>query len=508
MTRMLTWWSAPVWVALMIGLCLAPSYSGSLAFAQDDAATVASAPDVTAPAEADAPAEEESAPDTPEAVRSDADALWTCLAAFLVFFMQAGFALVECGFTRAKNACNIIMKNLMDFSLGGIIYWAVGFGLMFGAVQAGVIGSSFFFFDANAPGTAFADGAAATETAGKFGWAFILFQTVFAATAATIVSGAMAERTKFTSYLIYTVVITAFVYPVFGCWAWNSLVPSTGAGWLSDMGFLDFAGSTVVHSIGGWAALAGAIVLGPRIGKYAKDGKINPIPGHNIPMGALGVFILWFGWFGFNPGSTTAIGGSYDLAEIAFVTNLAACAGAVGAMVMSWILFKKPDPSLTLNGALAGLVTITAGCDCIDAPFAVLAGLIGGVLVVLSILMFDKIRVDDPVGAVSVHGVCGAWGTLAVGLFHRDMGLVLSGDIGQTITQLIGIGSAFGWSFGLSMILFLAIKFTVGLRVGREEEIEGLDIIEHGMYAYPPSMVVDESMTGSTAGHKSALVGA
>jgi len=304
-----------------------------------------------APAPADPPAKEKE-PTTDEklaALATNADILWTCLAAFLVFFMQAGFAMVESGFTRAKSACNIMMKNLMDFSIGSLTFWMIGFGLMFGATQ-GYFGTSFFFFDADAPGTSFDAGAGPEATAGAFGWAFLIFQTVFAATAATIVSGAMAERTKFIGYLVYTVGITVIVYPIFGSWAWNGLVGSTGSGWLEGMGFLDFAGSTVVHSVGGWAALAGAIVIGARIGKY-KDGKPQPIPGHNIPMGALGVFILWLGWFGFNPGSTTAIGGG-DLAMIAVTTNLAAAAGAIGAMVTSWILFKKPDTSFALNGAL------------------------------------------------------------------------------------------------------------------------------------------------------------
>lgn len=407
----------------------------------------------------------------------DADTLWTCLAAFLVFFMQAGFALVECGFTRAKNACNIIMKNLMDFSLGSLIFWLFGFGLMFG-VTNGFFGTTNFMYDAYAAG-------GTDASADNFNWAFLIFQTVFCATAATIVSGAMAERTKFASYLVYTVAITLIVYPIFGSWAWGSLFD--GGGWLEGLGFHDFAGSTVVHSIGGWAALAGAIVLGPRIGKYSKKG-VTPIPGHNIPMAALGVFILWLGWFGFNPGSTTMVGGG-SFAYIAVTTNLAAAAGAVGGMLCSWILFKKPDPSFAMNGTLAGLVAITAGCDVISPLFSAITGLIAGFLVVFSCVFIDKIRIDDPVGAVSVHGVCGAWGTLATGLFMIDGGLFTGGGFGQTITQLTGIAAAFGWSFLLSMTIFLTIKYTIGLRVSAEEEIEGLDICEHGIYAYPPAII-------------------
>jgi Amt family ammonium transporter len=416
--------------------------------------------------------------------------------------MQAGFALVECGFTRAKNACNIIMKNLMDFSIGTLAFWLVGFGLMFGASNVvdpaegsgGYYGTNNFVFDAVTEAPALGNSEA-------YGWAFLIFQTVFCATAATIVSGAMAERTKFTSYLVYSVLITLFVYPIFGSWAWGSLW--AGQGWLEGMGFVDFAGSTVVHSIGGWAALAGAIVLGPRIGKYTKEGKPVAIPGHNIPLAALGVFILWLGWFGFNPGSTTAIGGG-SFAIIAVTTNLAAAAGAITAMFMSWALFKKPDPSFALNGALAGLVAITAGCANMSPPMAALTGAVAGVLVVFSVIGIDKLKIDDPVGAVSVHGVCGAWGTLAVGLFADIDALGLFAKDGTSellVTQLIGVVAAFAWSFLMSMAIFLAIKYTLGLRVSAEEEIEGLDVLEHGMHAYPPALIAESVGTpiGSVA---------
>jgi Amt family ammonium transporter len=316
---------------------------------------------------------------------------------------------------------------------------------------------------------------------GDWNFTFLIFQTVFAATAATIVSGAMAERTKFIGYLAYSVVICAFIYPVFGSWAWGSL--GEGSGWLENLGFIDFAGSTVVHSIGGWLALAGAVVLGPRIGKYGPDGKPKAIAGHSIPLAALGVFILWFGWFGFNPGSTTAA--VPEIGRIAVTTNLAAAAAAILAMTTSWILYKKPDVSMALNGALAGLVAITAGCFSVSGVGAIVIGAVAGVLVVGSVRFFDKIlKVDDPVGAVSVHGVCGAWGTFAVGLFALDSGLFYGGGLHQLGVQLLGIVTGFGWAFGLGLIVFLAIKYTIGLRVSREEELRGLDVGEHGMEAY------------------------
>jgi Amt family ammonium transporter len=433
-------------------------------------------------------------PDTVEALRADTDILWTCVAAFLVFFMQAGFALVETGFTRAKNACNIIMKNLMDFGIGTMAFYFVGFGLMFGATKGGWMGMDHFMFDAKTHSTA----------SENWGWAFLIFQTVFCATAATIISGAVAERTKFSAYLVYSIVITAVIYPIFGGWAWGGLWKPDGAtavneAWLAGKGFLDFAGSTVVHSIGGWAALAGAIVVGPRIGKYV-GGRPQAIPGHSLPLAALGVFILWLGWFGFNPGSTTSVKGG-ALAYIAVTTNIAAAAGAIGGMVMSWILFKKPDVSFALNGALAGLVAITAGCDCIPVPQAGLLGLLAGVLVVLSVIFIDRLGIDDPVGAVSVHGVCGAVGTLAVGLFHRDLGLVNGGGAGQLMTQLLGVAVAFVWSFGLSMAMFLALKYTIGMRVSTQEEMEGLDMHEHGMLAYPAGWIAASDLGGKVAGH-------
>ena len=402
-------------------------------------------------------------------VQTHADYVWTLVAAALVFFMQPGFAMVEAGFTRAKNAVNILMKNLLDFCTGSIFFWAIGFGLMFGTTQTGWFGTSCFFLSDFSPG--------------KDPWvlAFWMFQVVFAATAATIVSGAMAERTKFSGYLIYSAVVCAFIYPIFGSWAWGGLYH--GNGWLENLGFIDFAGSTVVHSIGGWTSLAGAIVLGPRIGKYSKDGKVQPIPGHNIPLAALGVFILWFGWFGFNPGSTTAA--NTDTAMIFVNTNLAAAAGAVLAMMTAWIKFKKPDVGMSLNGALAGLVAITSPCATVTPLSSVIIGAVAGVLVVLAVLFFDRIKVDDPVGAISVHGVNGAWGTLAAGIFN------IGGTSPKIIgVQVLGICAAFIWAFGVSFIVFKLIDKTIGLRVSPEEELQGLDVGEHGANAYPDFQIV------------------
>ncbi|MFP4573136.1 MAG: ammonium transporter, partial [Desulfobacterales bacterium] len=404
--------------------------------------------------------------------QTNADYVWTLVAAILVFFMQAGFAMVEAGFTRAKNSINILMKNLMDFSMGSLVFWAVGFGLMFGVSNTGWIGTSGFFLSGYDPG------------GDPWVLMFWIFQAVFAATAATIVSGAMAERTRFIGYMIYTVFITGLIYPVFGSWAWGGLLD--GGGWLESLGFIDFAGSTVVHSVGGWAALAGAIVLGPRMGKYTKDGGIRPILGHNIPLAGLGVFILWMGWFGFNAGSTTAA--STDVALIAVNTALAASAGAVFAMLTSWIKFGKPEVSMSLNGALAGLVGITAGCANVSPASSVIIGAAAGVIVVLSVLFFEKIKVDDPVGAVSVHGVNGAWGTLAAGLFNT--GGTSASIIG---VQLLGIFAAFVWTFGAAFILFKLADKVVGIRVSAEEEREGLDFTEHAGTAYPDFEVLSYS---------------
>ncbi len=412
-----------------------------------------------------------------EELQLNINIVWTCIAAFLVFFMQAGFAMVEAGFTQAKNAVNILMKNLMDFSIGTIAFFLVGFGLMFGATN-GFFGTTDFAIK-----NVLGDGA-------HWNYTFLIFQTVFAGTAATIVSGAMAGRTKFKSYLVYSVFICAFIYPIFGSWAWGSLL--NGNGWLEKIGFCDFAGSSVVHSVGGWLALSGAIMLGPRFGKYGPDRKPKAILGHSIPLAALGVFILWFGWFGFNPGSTTV--GNGEIGRVAVTTNLAAAAGAVMAMIISWLKGKKPDASMSLNGALAGLVAITAPCYTVTPMGALAIGAIAGTLVVLSVLFIDEVlKIDDPVGAVSVHGVCGAFGTLACGLFNAEgvigiaeesTGLFYGGGFGQLGTQAIGVGACFAWAFTLGIIMFTIIKKTIGLRTSVEEELKGLDIGEHGMEAY------------------------
>ena len=405
------------------------------------------------------------------------DTVWTLIAGMLVMFMQAGFAMVETGFTRAKNACNIMMKNLLDFSVGAVIYWAIGFGIMFGAGNMFFGTSGFFLTDT---GSTFA----------SLDWSTVplackyFFQMVFAATAATIVSGAMAERTKFSAYLAFSVVISALIYPVVGHWIW-------GGGWLAEMGMWDFAGSTVVHSTGAWVALMGAILLGPRVGKYNPDGSSNAIPGHNIPLATLGVFILWFGWYGFNPGST--MGAVPEIAHIATTTTIAAAVGVVAAMTTSWILFSKPDISMALNGGLAGLVAITAGCAFVSPGSAAVIGLVAGILVVLAVVTIDKVfHIDDPVGAVSVHGVCGAWGTLAVGLFAQDVfspgttgnGLFFGGGTKLFMSQLAGVVSVMVWCFITGFALFSIIKAVIGLRVSKEEELRGLDIDEHGMEAY------------------------
>ena len=379
--------------------------------------------------------------------------VWLVVAAVLVMFMQAGFALVEAGFTRAKNAGNIIMKNFMDFSVGGITYWAFGFALAYGGSTLGgflAYGDLFFFND--------------NELASSW-----FFQVVFAATAATIVSGAMAGRVKFTSYLIYAPFITGLIYPIVTHWVWN---PN---GWLAELGYFDFAGSGVVHMLGGVCALAGVLVLGPRLGRFGDDEKPRTIPGHSLTLGALGVFILWFGWYGFNAGSTLAAVGT-DIATPAVTTTLAACGGAVGAMLTAWVITGKPDVGYTINGVLAGLVAITAGAASIGFGLAIVTGIIGGVIMVLSVMGIERIKLDDPVGAISVHGTAGLWGVLAVALFSPDAGI---------FDQLIGAGAIITWAFLTSFVVFKAIDIVVGLRVSPEEERMGLDRSEHGGEAYP-----------------------
>jgi Amt family ammonium transporter len=398
------------------------------------------------------------------------DTIWILVAAVLVMFMQPGFALVEAGFTRSKNTANILMKNLMDFSIGSLIFWILGYTLMYGEDIGGFIGKISLFFGSD-------------EINGVPDKASLMFQTVFAATAATIVSGAVAERTKFSAYIVFSIAITAVIYPISGHWVW-------GGGWLSSMStpFHDFAGSTVVHSVGAWVGLAGAVVIGPRIGKYTKDGKARAIPGQNLALGALGVFILWFGWFGFNPGSQLAAAGSENASAISHIfitTNLAAAAGAVTAMVVTWIKYKRPGLSLTLNGALAGLVAITAGCDTVSPGGALIIGLLAGILLVFGVEFIDKkLKVDDPVGAISVHGLNGAMGTIAVGLFSTSNGLFYGGGAAQLVSQLIGVAAVAAWAIGLGFLVFIVLKKTIGVRVSKRIEEEGLDIYEHGESAY------------------------
>jgi Amt family ammonium transporter len=418
------------------------------------------------------------------------DTVWVLVTAFLVMWMQAGFALVETGLTRAKNAVNICMKNLLDFCFGSLIFWAVGFGLMFSTGNA-FMGDSGFFLQEKMVEVKADDGTTSEESNfAPIGWTAVpleskfFFQLVFAATAATIVSGAMAERTKFPSYMVYSVIISAVIYPISGHWIW-------GAGWLADKGFWDFAGSTVVHSVGGWLALVGAFVLGPRIGKFDAAGKPKAIPGHNLVLVTLGVFILWLGWFGFNPGSTMAAD-AVSIAHITCTTNAAAAAGSIAAIFTAKAMFRKWEATMALNGALAGLVGITCPCMWVSIPSAIIIGAVAGVLVVLSVVFIDRVlKIDDPVGAISVHGVCGAWGTLSLGLFAMTdgeaaptRGLLTGGDATQLINQAIGVGAVFLWCLVTGAVCFYGIKAIMGLRVTPEEEAEGLDFGEHGNEAY------------------------
>ena len=396
---------------------------------------------------------------------SSVDVIWTLLGAALVYFMQAGFAMCEAGLTRAKNTGNILMKNMMDFCIGTPAFWLVGFGLMFGGSGAFIgkldplIRGSYQF------------GSLPT-------WCFVIFQTVFCATSATIVSGSMAERTNFKAYCLYSAMISLIVYPISGHWIW-------GGGWLSQLGFHDFAGSTAVHMVGGVTACIGANILGPRIGKYDRDGKPKAIPGHNLTVAALGVFILWFCWFGFNGASTTAMSTDADLTKASLVymnTNLAAAIATCTAMIFTWVRYGKPDVSMTLNGALAGLVAITAGCDQVSPVGAFFIGLFAGILLCVSVDFFDRIaKIDDPVGAISVHGACGAMGTLCVGLFATDGGLFYGGGIHYFLIQLLGVASVMLWVIITMTIIFKVIDKLVGLRVPADIEIEGLDYHEHGL---------------------------
>lgn len=414
------------------------------------------------------------------------DTLWVMVAGFLVFFMNAGFGCVESGFARGKNTVNIISKNFTVFAVSIVAFWFLGWGLMFGDGNA-LFGFKGLFFLSGADASPLADDAY-KGVYGSISWATVpllakfFFQLVFAATAATIVSGAVAERIKYVSFIIFSFILVAFMYPVTGHWIW-------GGGWLGNLGMWDFAGSTVVHSVGGWAALAGAIMLGPRFGKYV-NGKICPIQGHNIPLAFVGAMILWLGWFGFNPGSTMAA--SEDIAHIAVTTAMGASGGIIAATFSSWAILRKPDIGMTLNGCLAGLVAITASCAFVSIGSALLIGLVAGSLVVLSIMYIDRIRIDDPVGAISVHLVCGVFGTLAVGLFAQEglggidaAGLFYGGGLALLGKQLIGVLAVGAFIFPVSLIIWAVLKATIGIRVSIQEEVQGLDIGEHGNISYP-----------------------
>lgn len=395
---------------------------------------------------------------------SGVDTLWVLLGAMLVFWMQPGFALVEAGMTRSKNTANILMKNFCDFMCGSVLFWMIGFSLMFGS-DHGFLGWDGFFFRSNG-------GNDTLPTA-----AFFIFQTMFCATAATIVSGAMAERTKFSNYLIYSILISAFIYPVSGHWGW-------GGGWLSELGFHDFAGSTLVHACGGMLAFAGAIILGPRIGKYDRARRSRAIPGHNLALCALGVFCLWVGWFGFNPCSELSITGESAIhtAHVFVTTNMAAATGGIAALAYTWLVDGKPSLSMVCNGILAGLVGITAGCDCVDVWAAAVIGAVTSVIMCWSVSFIDKkLHVDDPVGAISVHGVGGIVGTILTGVFCNS---ALNGTEATIGVQALGALAVCAWAFGMGLVIFYTLKKTIGLRCDKRIEEEGLDVYEHGETCY------------------------
>lgn len=397
---------------------------------------------------------------------SSLDTVWVLLCTALIFFMQAGFAMLETGFTRAKNAGNIIMKNLMDYCIGSILFWIIGFSLMYGESAGGLIGIPRIFTNGGFSG--------AGELPKRV---FLMFATVFCSTATTIVSGAMAGRTKFKAYLIYSAVMSGLVYPISGHWIWNS------EGWLKSIGFHDFAGGTAVHVVGGTAAFMGALIVGARIGKFDKKGKAKAIPGHNLTIGALGIFILWIGWFGFNGGSLLTAQGdaAAKLGDIFFNTNISAAACAVSTMFITWARYGKPDVTMTLNGALAGLVASTAGCDTVAPVSAFIIGITAGFVLVFGVELITKLKIDDPVGAVSVHGLCGAWGSIMTGVFAKKSGLIYSGKPTDLLIQLIGVAVVMLWTALVMAVVFTVIKKTIGLRVSENTELTGLDKCEHGL---------------------------
>lgn len=421
---------------------------------------------------------------------SIADTLWVFLAAILVFFMNLGFASVEAGFARAKNTVNILSKNFIVFAVSSLGFLLLGWGLMFGGDNP-FVGTEHLFILGNADNSFYDD----TLTSTVPFWGKFFFQLVFCGTAATIVSGAVAERVKYVSFIVFSFVLTLVIYPIVGHWIWSG-------GWLADLGFMDFAGDSAVHSVGGWAALAGAVILGPRIGKYGKDGKPKAIPGHNMSLAVIGLFVLCLGWFGFNPGSTMSFENPSDVMHILMTTNTSAIAAVLTSTVTSWITMGKPDLGMTINGCLAGLVGITGGCAYVSIESSIIIGALSGVLVVFAVIFFDKIKIDDPVGATSVHLGCGVFGTICVGLFAQEgvtslstrNGLFFGGGFGLLGTQLLGIVAVGAFVFASSALVWFVLKKTIGIRVSREEEIQGLDIGEHGNVAYPDFVAVAQDL--------------
>ena len=422
---------------------------------------------------------------------SIADSLWVFLAAILVFFMNLGFACVEAGFARAKNTVNILSKNFIVFAVSSLGFLLLGWGLMFGG-DGPVLGTEHLFILGSQDLSFYDD----TLTASVPFWGKFFFQLVFCGTAATIVSGAVAERVKYISFILFSFVLTLVIYPIVGHWIW-------GGGWLAGLGFLDFAGDTAVHSLGGWAALAGAVILGPRIGKYGRDGRPQAIPGHSMSLAVIGLFVLWLGWFGFNPGSTMSFQSPEDVFHILMTTNTAAIAAVLTSTAASWAVMGKPDLGMTVNGCLAGLVGITGGCAYVSVASSLLIGALAGVLVVFAVLFFDRIHVDDPVGATSVHLCCGVFGTLCIGLFAQEgvttlsvrNGLFFGGGTSLLLTQLIGVLAVGAFAMGASALVWLVLKHTVGIRVTAQEEIRGLDIGEHGNVAYPDFSPAADSLS-------------
>lgn len=468
-----------LWIVLLVGMLGVGMSFASVASAQDDATVAVEAMDEAAEETAD----EADAGDISFVSESDfaytINTLIMFLCAVLVLFMQAGFAMVEVGLNAAKNTVNILAKNVMDLSVGILLYLFIGFALMYPGewIADGYLGVPGSFIERDGVGeVARGDD---YSTAADF-----LFQAAFAATAATIVSGCVAGRMKFGAYMVYTIILTGLIYPISGSWKW-------GGGWLDAMGFQDFAGSIVVHAVGGFAGLAGAILLGPRLGRYTEDGKSIPLPGHNVAFAALGVFILWIGWYGFNPGSQLTYAGAANAEVTTFIavtTSISAAAGAVGAMFLAWAMFGKPDLTMALNGALGGLVGITANCDRVEQVPALIIGLISGAFVVLGVVLLDKLRVDDPVGAWPVHGLCGVWGGMATGIFG-DLPDGIDSRAGFIQVQAIGTVAICAWAFATMFVLFTILKAVGFLRVSASHEQAGLDISEHGMHAYPSDKV-------------------